>query len=228
MHGWRVRLGAGLLLAVLGLSLIGRSNEVMARQMPPDRQARAREVVERPDVTYTTRIIWDCSARTFERAVEDPVLMGALWQAYGFAPAYRISGARDSLHVVDPTGLLGDALLYERGVNNVRYVVLGKLDHWVVPVLNTGTAVFDLSWHPSAATNGLSAQLDVYVRAGSGIGSVVLRLVRPLLARHVDNRISLNLLDVQTIMSAVERDPDRVAQRLEDGWRTRFEAVFGE
>lgn len=226
MYGWRVRVGAGLWLAVLALSLIGRVNEVVARQVPPDRQVRAREVVDRADVTYTTRFTWECSARTFERAVDDPVLMSALWQAYGFAPAYQITGGRDSLHVVDPTGLLGDALLYERGAGYVRYVVPGKLNHWAVPVLNTGTAVFDLSWNPAAGTNGLSAQLDVHVRAGSGLASMMLRLVRPLLARHVDNRVSLNLLDVQTIMAAVERDPEGVAQRLEDGWRTRFEAVF--
>ena len=54
-----------------------------------DRAAQAQEIIENADVTYTTSFSWQCSKRTWNRVVEHPLLVGQLWEAYGYAPAYR-------------------------------------------------------------------------------------------------------------------------------------------
>jgi len=192
---------------------------------PPNAAEIARQVMASPDVVYSTHVVWECSARTWERALDHPLVMGALWRAYGFAPAYAISGRPDSLHVFDPTGLVGDAFPCARTTYSVQYLVLGKLNHWAVPVLNKGLAVFAVVWRDTGS--GIDADATVYVQAGSGIAGLLLRLVRPLLAAHVENRISHNVRDAQRIVADIERDPARVASRLEGGLRDEFAQAFG-
>jgi hypothetical protein len=190
-----------------------------------DAPGTARQIVEDPDVTYSTRVVWDCSRQTWEKALDHPLVMGALWQAYGFAPAYVVSGQPDSLHMYDPTGLLGDAFPYERDSNSMRYLVLGKLNHWAVPVMNKGLAVFAVTWQETGG--GVATDVNVYVKAGSGFAGVLLRLARPLLARHVENRVSLNVQDARKIVADIEADPAAVAGRLQGAMRQEFSATFG-
>ena len=57
-------------------------------------------------------------------------------------------------------------------------------------------------------------KIVIITGANSGIGRVVLRAARPLLVKHVANRLDLNLQDAAKIFAAVEEDPETVADLL--------------
>jgi hypothetical protein len=187
-------------------------------------EARARELIRQADVTYTTTFTWPCSASTWECILDHPLLMGALWEAYGYAPAYKTSARGDTLHLADPTGLIGDALRFHREPGGASYLVDGKLDHWAVPFFNEASAVFILT--SRSAQNQIVADLKVYVRAGSAVGSLVLQATKPLLAEHVDNRVTLNLQDARKIVEAINTSPAQVASHLSGLPLEQFEITF--
>jgi len=93
------------------------------------------------------------------------------------------------------------------------YLVEGQVNHWAVPFFNQGTAVFRL--RTQARAGEVAGTLAVHIRAESAIGSLVVKLGRPLLMRHVANRIDLNMRDARRIFAAVAEDPDRVAGLLD-------------
>lgn len=190
-----------------------------------DPAAEAQAVVADPDYVYSTAFTWACPPDLWEKVLDEPLLMGRLWEAYGYAPAYRFSARGEVIHVDDPTGLQGDAVLVSRGPGSRTYLVQGKVDHWAVPFFNEGLAVFVLSSRP--AGDQVVVDLKVHVSAGSTVGSLVLAVGRPLLARHIDNRVTLNLQDGRRIVETLAARPQEAAGLLggEDG--ARFRAKFG-
>lgn len=197
---------------------------LLAASTGADPPAEVQALAERPDVSYSASFTWRCSPETWERILDQPLLMGQLWEAYRFLPAYRFSVRGDTLHVVDPTGLVGDVLLLNRSPGVRTWLVLGKLDHWAVPVLNEGKALFVLTSRP--APEGIAAELQVKVKAGSALGHLVLRLARPLLARHVENRLDRNLRDGRRLVETVESTPDSALRLLRGEDARRFREVF--
>jgi len=189
-----------------------------------DVKAHANDLIDDADVTYATSFTWSCSASTWERIIDHPLMMGALWKAYGYAPAYETSARGDTLHMADPTGLVGDALRFQREAGGVSYLVDGKLDHWAVPFFNEASSVFILK--SRSAQGRIIADLKVYVRAGSAVGSLVLQAAKPLLTKHVDNRVTLNLQDARRIVEDIDTSPARVASHLSGPALKQFENIF--
>lgn len=216
-RGQRSRWASASRLVLVTVAILATST---GADLPADVQA----LTERPDVSYSASFTWRCSPETWERILDQPLLMGQLWEAYRFLPAYRFSVRGDTLHVVDPTGLVGDVLLLNRSPGVRTWLVLGKLDHWAVPVLNEGKALFVLTSRP--APEGIAAELQVKVKAGSALGHLVLRLARPLLARHVENRLDRNLRDGRRLVETVESTPDSALRLLRGEDARRFREVF--
>ena len=187
---------------------------------------RARQLIDEADVTYATRFTWSCSAPTWDRILSNPLLMGKLWKAYGFAPDYDITSRGDTLHVEDPTGLIGDAFCLHRGAGEVAYLVDGRLNHWAIPFFDEASAVFLLKG--DFAQGKIVANLQIYMRAGSTVGSLVLQAAKPLLVKHVDNRVTLNLQDLRKIVEEIDTSPDKIASRLGGAYLQHFEHVFQE
>ena len=134
--------------------------------------ALVEEIVRDSDFTYETSFEWRCAPDTWEQLVNNPQLMGALWQAYGYAPSYQVSTHRDTLHIDDPTGLEGDAVLVSQTAEERTYLVLGRLNHWAVPFFNQGSAVFVL--RSRAEDQRVQGHLTVYIKATSKLGNAVL------------------------------------------------------
>ncbi len=216
--GGRVR---RVLLACVVAASLGPRPSLAAE----DLASLARQVEAHPDVTYRAAFTWPCRWVTWERMLAEPVLMGRLWRALGYEPAYDFSARGDTLHVVDPTGLVGDALPVMTAPGACTWWVDGRLNHWAVPVLNSGQAVFVV--RSRQVDGGVAVDLVVTVRAGSPLGNAVLRLARPLLAGHVQRRIDRNLRDGRRIAELVETAPDSALRLLDGGDAERFRRAFG-
>ncbi len=172
----------------------------------------AAELIGDADAVYKTTFVMQCSESTWKQLVDRPALLGRLWNAYGFMPTYQVEMRHDTVHVEDSTGLVGDAVTAELGAGRRQYLINGELDHWAVPFFNEGTAVLTLDVQVKG--EGVAGTAAVHLRANSGIGRVVLRAARPLLVKHVANRLDLNLQDAAKIFAAVEEDPETVADLL--------------
>lgn len=205
-----------LSFCLLGFYALSSSGEVPGGQV--------REIVDQADITYTTAFTLSCAKKTWEGLVENPLLVGALWERYGYAPAYRVSQKGDTLHVEDPTGLVGDVLAFRPGPDQRIYLVEGRIDHWAIPFFNEGRAVFVLK--SQVAQGRVDCTLEVYVRAESPVARLALQIGRPLLLKHVDNRITLNLQDAMKICEAVDTTPQNVLALLEGETARFFKAVF--
>jgi hypothetical protein len=190
-----------------------------------DAAALAGEIIQAPDLSYTTAFAIECSERTWNRLADDPVLAGQLWLAYGYAPAYRVTMRADTMHVEDPTGLLGDAVRIGQELGDRTYLVYGKLNHWAVPFFNEGIAVIAVRSH--SADGRLRGTVEVSLRGQTTVASLVLRAGRSLLMEHVANRADLNLQDAARICAAIEQAPEQVMAQLDGEAAARFKAAFG-
>jgi hypothetical protein len=128
-----------------------------------DAAALAGEVIQDPDLSYTASFAMECSAVTWNRLVDDPVLAGQLWSAYGYAPAYRVTMRADTIHVEDPTGLVGDAVRIGQEAGDRTYLVYGKLNHWADPFFNEGLAV--MAVHSRSVDGRVNGTVEVSLRS---------------------------------------------------------------
>lgn len=156
----------------------------------------------------------DCPLAVVEKALDHPALMGALWDIYGYAPAYKVKGLDNgAVHVDDPTGIVGELRPIKREGPRRIYLAHGELDHWAVPAFNSATAVFEIKTTGNDA--GTALTVDVFIKPESSVTGALLAALEPLVLSHVDNRVSLNLEDAAKIMQAIERAPEAVVNRIE-------------
>lgn len=189
-----------------------------------DPAAQAEEVLANEDLSYTTAWTAPCGQRTWDSLLSEPLLMGKLWEVYGYAPAYRTSALGDTILVLDPTGLEGKAVKVRQGEGELVYLVYGKLDHWAVPFFNRGLAVIVLR---SQAEGGqMDCQVEVHIRAESTLSSLVLQAGRSLVMEHVRNRVTLNLADAAHIFAEVQNTPEAVRAKLRGEELQWFESTL--
>ena len=191
-----------------------------------DWTARARKVRKEATISYSGRYEVACARVLVERALDHPLVMGALWASYGYAPAYRVSGPDESgcVHVEDPTGIVGD--VRPMGIADGRriYLAEGKFEHWAVPALNAGTAVFEVEVAPAGPTTRVT--VDVFLEPDSRIAGAVMWMLSPVIKAHIENRITLNFQDAAGILEKIAGEPKSVAGRLQGDLRQNFEKAF--
>jgi hypothetical protein len=195
-----------------------------AASLAEDLAERSRRIMRQSAVTYTTSFLWPCSASTWTRVTENPLMLGQLWQAFGYAPSYDVHVIKGILHVEDPTGLKGKVHTFQGDAGERIYVCDGEVDHWAVPLFNAGEAVFVLKGEKVA--DGVRGDLSVYVRSTSLLGNAVLELGESILLKHIENRISLNLQDATRIVEAIELAPETVLGKLSGHQAKLFESLF--
>jgi len=176
------------------------------------------------DITYRTSFRLPCTDATWQAMVADPLLFADLWNAYGYGPAYAVRAEGSALYVSDPTGLAGKVAVVEASPRRRRYLVAGEVDHWAVPFMNEGNAVFVLD--TAVDVEGVAGELTVSVPAGSAIAGLVLRLARSVLLAHVANRIELNLQDASTLLQRIERQPEMVKNKVSPALWARLQGAL--
>ena len=192
----------------------------MAGKLPD----RAAQIMRQAPVTYTTTFLWPCSEMTWAAVIDNPLMMGELWVAYGFAPTYEVSVNSGVIEVEDPTGLSGKVRAFRGGSGERIYLADGLVDHWAVPFFNSGEAVFVLK--KEREDGGVRGHLSVYVRSTNFVANAVLKLGESILLEHIDNRITLNLQDARTIVEAIESAPGSVVAKLTRQQAERFESLL--
>ena len=207
------------LLCLLILCLAGATSEDPLLE-------RANGIRENATITYTGHYEVACPLPVVKAALKKPLMMGALWTAYRYSPAYEVSAldGPTAAHVKDPTGLVGDVWFVQDEGRRLVYLAEGTLDHWAVPVLNEGTTVFDVDLAPTGA--GTQMTVTVSMLPESRIARAVLWTLTPIVKARIESRVSNNFRDAARILETIATTPDEVAQRLTGNMRREFEQAF--
>lgn len=185
-----------------------------AADLSPDIQT----LLNSPDITYSGVYDFACRPAVLDSLLRHPILLGRLWAAYGFAPAYRVRPQGDGLHVEDPTGIVGEVRLAHRIDNPVqqagsRWVYLGdgQLNHRLVPAFR-GKMALVITTAPKGA--GVSARVEVFLRTESRTLGLLTWTLSPLVRGRIENRATLNARDLGVILKDISSAPQQAASRL--------------
>jgi hypothetical protein len=177
-----------------------------------------------PDVSLTQGFEVAASSQVLDKMFNEPLLLANLWNAYQFAPPYQVSMNGKAVHVVDPTGIVGDLYLVDKSYNRRVYYGTGKLNHKLVPKFGGRIA---LVLTTEAKGKGTSGKADVYVRADNRIMGMLSSAAFPLVKTHAQKRVISNTNDLSVIFKDIEEKPQDVAKRLKaKGDLEKFASLF--
>jgi hypothetical protein len=176
-----------------------------------DLKADVALLLHSPDVTFGGSYALPVTPSVPEKLMASPMLLAKLWEAYGFSPLYKARMQGTAIHIDDPTGIEGDILLAEHTANRYVYLGTGNLNHRLVPAFR-GKMAMVVTMSPKAAATDV--KLDIYIRADSRAVGLLAWGFFPLVRSRVENRVTLNLLDLVTILKDVSTSLRQTAARL--------------
>lgn len=176
-------------------------------ELPPQAQA----ILKSPDVSFSGTYDLPCRPAVLDGLLGNPILLGRLWTAYGFAPAYKVRQHGKGLYVEDPTGIAGELLLLQHSGNRRVYLGDGALNHDLVPAFG-GKMLLVLTTAPKATA--VSARVDVYVQARSRVVGFLTSPLFSLMKERIENRMTVNAQDISVILKDVCTAPKQTASRL--------------
>lgn len=188
-----------------------------------DPASEAQVLLSAPDVSYSGAYDLPCRPALLDSLLRRPGLLGALWAAYGFAPAYRVREQGERLHVEDPTGIVGDISLVQQAGNRWVFVGDGALNHRLAPAFR-GKMAMVLTTAPKGT--GTGARLEVFLRTENRALGLLAWAAFPLIRGRIENRVSLNLRDVGTILSDLSTSPKQTGSRLSGEDAAVFTRMF--
>lgn len=190
------------------------------------RVKRANHIREHATITYTGDYVVASPMAVVKAALKKPLMMGALWTAYQYSPHYQTLPLEGpgTAHVIDPTGLVGDVWMVQEEGHRLVYLAEGTVDHWAVPVLNEGAAVFDVDL--TATSGGTQVTVTVSMLPESRMARAVLWTLTPIVKARIKSRITHNFKDAARILKAIATTPDDVGGHLQGTMRREFEQTF--
>lgn len=190
----------------------------------PD-QAHIAEILQSPSVVCVQTFRCDVPLEIWNRALDHIDIMGRLWSLYGFQPAYRTTPTGEGgLHIVDPSGIVGELRPIARSDHARTYYGEGTFDHWAIPAVFSAAGVAVLDYR--ADGRGVSGEMRLHLRGSNRISRFAMGLVSGPLVRHIGRRFRSNLEDTEKILRAIAHDPDTVRQGLDAPAREAFDQAF--
>jgi hypothetical protein len=186
--------------------------------------SRVEEIIGNPTATYQKAFGIVATPEIWNRVLDNLYLMGRLWGIYRFAPAYRVTRTDSGLHVVDPTGIIGDVRQVGRTELSRCFFGKGRFNHWAVPSFFTADGVILFEW--TAERNRLMGEVKIFVLGNNWISRAVMKLFSGTLIRHIDNRFMNNLEDTKKMIRDIADEPDKVRNGLTGPLRDDFNKAF--
>ncbi len=182
------------------------------------------EIIETPTTTYQKTFSIDTTLPIWEKAMDNPSLMGQLWVIYGFRPPYRVTRTNAGIHVSDPQGIIGDVRQIDRSDRSRTFCATGSFNHWAIPSFFTASGVVIFAYE--AGSKGITGVVELFMRGDNGISRFVMALFSGILARHIDNRIGSTLENMEEIILDITHNPQSVRDRLTGRMLRDFDRVF--
>jgi hypothetical protein len=186
--------------------------------------ARVEEIIHNPTVSYQKAFGIDTTPEMWNRVLDHLYLVGRLWEIYRFQPAYRVTRTDSGIHVVDPTGIVGD--IRQVGQSDLArcFYGQGEFNHWAVPSFFTADGV--ILFESTAERNRLAGEVKIFMMGNNWISRAAMKLFSGVLIRHIDNRFMNNLEDMKKIIRDIADEPDKVRNSLAGPLRDDFNKAF--
>ena len=211
----------GMIGAALCLALVSVSPPAGAET----RAEQADRVQRKATVRVRESFDLPCGREIVLASFRQPLVMAALWNSYGFSPAYRVTpGEEGAVHVVDPTGATGELWTISIDPDHVVFLGVGTMTHWGIPGLKHGAAVFQVDLAPQPA--GTHMEVTVSLKPDLWLARAGLWMLAPIAHGRIETRMKNNVRDASQILLDIAQKPDSVAQRLRGEMRAEFGVAF--
>ena len=186
--------------------------------------ARVEEIISNPTVSYQKAFDVDATPEIWNRVLDNLYLMGRLWEIYRFQPAYQVTRTDSGLHVVDPTGIIGDVRQVGRSDLSRCFYGRGEFNHWAVPSFFTADGV--IMFECTTERNRILGEVKIFMLGNNWLSRVAMKLFSGTLIRHIDNRFMNNMDDMKKIIRDIADEPDKVRNGLAGPLRDDFDKTF--
>jgi hypothetical protein len=186
--------------------------------------ARVEEIIGNPTVIYQKAFGVDTTPEIWNRVLDNLYLMGRLWEIYRFQPAYQVTRTDSGLHVVDPTGIIGDVQQVGRSDLSRCFYGRGEFNHWAVPSFFTADGV--ILFECTTERNRILGEVKISMLGNNWLSRVAMKLFSGALIRHIDNRFMNNMDDMKKIIRDIADEPDKVRDGLAGPLRDDFNKAF--
>lgn len=185
---------------------------------------RVEEIIRNPTVIYQKAFGVDTTPEIWNRVLDNLYLIGRLWGIYRFQPAYQVTRTDSGLHVVDPTGIIGDVRQVGRSDLSRCFYGRGEFNHWAVPSFFTAGGV--IMFECTTERNRILGEVKIFMLGNNWLSSVAMKLFSGTLIRHIDNRFMNNMDDMKKIIRDIADEPDKVRNGLAGPLRDDFDKTF--
>jgi hypothetical protein len=206
-------------LTVTALVLLGTAPALL-----PAYDIHVEEIIRNPTVSYQKTFGVDTTPEIWNKVLDNLYLMGRLWATYRFQPAYQVTRTDSGLHVVDPTGIVGDVRQVGRSDLSRCFYGQGQFNHWAIPSFFTADGV--IIFECTMGRNRLMGEVKIFMQGNNWISRAAMNLFSGTLIRHVDNRFTRNMDDMKKIIRDVADGPDQMRNSLAGPLRDDFDRAF--
>jgi hypothetical protein len=182
------------------------------------------EIINNPTATYQKAISIDATPEIWNRGLDNLYLVGRLWGIYRFQPAYQVTRTDSGLHVVDPTGIIGDVRQVGRTDLSRCFYGRGRVNHLALPSFFTADGVILFEW--ATERDRLLVEVKIFMLGNNWISRAVMKLISGPLIRLIDYRFTRNLEDTKKIIRDIADEPDKVRNGLAGPLRDDFNKAF--
>ena len=207
------------LLAVMFFML---TVSAIAQGGPDPKQSE--EVLQNPALVYEKSFTVATTEAIWTKALDNPVMVGTLWNAYNFQPAYKVTPIPSGVHIVDPTGIIADILLIDSAGSNRRFYGEGSVNHWLIPSFFSARSI--IQFQHRMEENRVHINLVVFAQGRNAVSNLVIRTFSGILNRHIGKRLASHIVDIQKITGDLAQSPEKAQQKLTGQALKDFNRLF--
>lgn len=189
-----------------------------------DNIIKTKSLIEKATITYQTDFVVDSSLDVWNKVLENPLLMGKLWNLYNFQPAYQLTKAKEGINIVDPSGIKGEIFVTNSSANSRTFYGRGAIDHWLVPLFISGEVVFQLRYQGDG--QHIKGKFEAYLRGDNKVADFLMKLFSGTLKNLINSRFTNNLKDVKKIIFDLLHHPDQISKKLTGESLRDFKIIF--
>ena len=159
-------------------------------------------------VSYTTNFTINSTPEIWNNIIDNPWLIGKLWEMGSYSPHYKVSKNGPLIHIIDPTGIEADLLELKSSDNAKIFYGTGNLNHPRVPFSVSGKAI--IAFHYTFSQNRVVVTLQIHIKGNNEITTAALKALSPVLLKLIDTRVTSNVENLKKIILEINNNPDKI------------------
>ena len=170
------------------------------------------DLLQHPTITYEKPCTLETTEAIWVKVLDHPLLVASLWKVYGFQPAYQVSPTPSGIHVMDPSGIVGDVSPLAAAGTSRRFYGSGNINHWAIPSFFSARGIIQFQYRMEE--NLVRIRVKVFMKGSNAVSDLLIKAFSGTLLKHIDRRITNHMTDMQTIAGDITRHPEETQKKL--------------